>query len=222
MSCTAPDTRISVCLILGRGGGGPRPAWVGHLLCRAGSGQSVLVGVVDGLGAVAGAGLCEDVVDVGFDRGVAEDQLAGDLEVGQAGADEGQDFGFSGGERVGQGAGGGDLGAVAQGGRNESLLDLGGKVGLAAVQGQQGLFDLLGGGVLGQVAAGSRLQGREEGVVVGVGGEDQDLGVGEFGADAAGGLGAVQVRHPQVHDDDVGPVGHCLLDSPESVGRGGG
>jgi hypothetical protein len=40
-------------------------SWLG---CAAGIGESVLVGVVDGVGPVADAGLGEDVVDVGFDR----------------------------------------------------------------------------------------------------------------------------------------------------------
>ena len=43
--------------------------------------QVVLVGVADGLGAVAGAGFVEDAVDVGLDGGVAEDQLVCDLVV---------------------------------------------------------------------------------------------------------------------------------------------
>jgi hypothetical protein len=46
------------------------------LLCEV-----VLVGVADGLGAVAGAGFVEDPVDVGLDGGVAEDQLVCDLGV---------------------------------------------------------------------------------------------------------------------------------------------
>ena len=43
--------------------------------------QAVLVGVADGLGAVAGAGLVEDPVDVGLDGCVAEDELVCDLVV---------------------------------------------------------------------------------------------------------------------------------------------
>jgi hypothetical protein len=41
----------------------------------------VLVGVADRLRAVAGAGLGEEVVDVGLDGGVAEDERGGDLSV---------------------------------------------------------------------------------------------------------------------------------------------
>jgi hypothetical protein len=41
----------------------------------------VLVCVADGLGAVAGAGLVVDPVDVGLDGHVAEDELVCDLAV---------------------------------------------------------------------------------------------------------------------------------------------
>jgi hypothetical protein len=48
---------------------------------RGASGEAVLVGVGDCLGAVANAGLGEEVVDVALDGGFADDQLAGDLGV---------------------------------------------------------------------------------------------------------------------------------------------
>src|SRR5437588_2202056 len=50
--------------------------------------QAVLVGVAHGLGAVAGAGLVEDTVDVGLDGRVAEDQLVRALAVGESGGDQ--------------------------------------------------------------------------------------------------------------------------------------
>jgi hypothetical protein len=50
--------------------------------------QTVLVGVAHSLGAVAGAGLVEDPVDVGLDGGAAEDELVCDLAVRQAGGDQ--------------------------------------------------------------------------------------------------------------------------------------
>ena len=65
-------------------------------------GESVLVGVADGLGAVAGAGLLEDVVDVGLDGGGADDERGGDFGVGEAGGDQLEDFDFAGGELVGE------------------------------------------------------------------------------------------------------------------------
>ena len=59
-----------------------RPRQEEAVLC-----QAVLVGVADGLAAVAGAGFVEDSVDVGLDGCVAEDELVCDLAVGEAGRD---------------------------------------------------------------------------------------------------------------------------------------
>jgi hypothetical protein len=50
----------------------------------------VPVGVADGLGAVAGADLGQQVVDMALHRGLADDQAFRDLGVGQARRDERQ------------------------------------------------------------------------------------------------------------------------------------
>jgi hypothetical protein len=55
---------------------------------RGGSGEPVLVGVGDGLGSVADAGLGEEVIDVAFYCGLADHQPAGDLYVGQSLGDQ--------------------------------------------------------------------------------------------------------------------------------------
>ena len=52
-----------------------------------GLGEAVFVGVADGLGAVAGACLLEDVVDVGLDGGGADDERGRDLRVRLPGGD---------------------------------------------------------------------------------------------------------------------------------------
>src|SRR5690349_5064930 len=49
--------------------------------------QPVFVGVAHGLGAISGAGLVEDPVDVGLDGCVAEDELVGDFAVRQTESD---------------------------------------------------------------------------------------------------------------------------------------
>ena len=49
--------------------------------------QPVFIGVAHGLGAISGAGLVEDPVDVGLDGCVAEDELVGDFAVRQAEGD---------------------------------------------------------------------------------------------------------------------------------------
>jgi hypothetical protein len=58
--------------------------------------ESVFVGVDDGLDAVAEAEFGEDVGDVGFDGGVAEDELLGDFGVGVSSCEQEQHLGFSG------------------------------------------------------------------------------------------------------------------------------
>ena len=66
------------------------------------SGEPVRVGVVDRLGAVAGADLGEHVVDVGLDRRLADDERRRDLAVRQPGGDQREDLGLARGELVGQ------------------------------------------------------------------------------------------------------------------------
>jgi hypothetical protein len=74
-----------------------------------------------------------------------------------------------------------------------------------------GAGDLLGAGVLGQIAAGARTQRGEDGLVVAVRGEHDNLHLGQVRADATGGLEAVHIGHAQIHEDDVGTVlgGQC-------------
>ena len=50
--------------------------------------ESAFVGEDDGLGAVVEVEFGEDAGDVGLDRCVAEDELAGDAVVGEAAGDE--------------------------------------------------------------------------------------------------------------------------------------
>src|SRR5262249_57297009 len=63
-------------------------------------GHAVLAGVPDGLGPIARARLGEDPVDVGLDRGVAQEQALGDLGVAQARREKGQHLGLTRGEPV--------------------------------------------------------------------------------------------------------------------------
>ena len=81
--------------------------------------------------------------------------------------------------------------------------------------GLDGPGDLGDPGVLGQVAAGARLQRAEDRLIVSVGREDDDLGLGLGSADPPGRLDAVEPRHPQVHQHDMRAMpcgeGHGLL-----------
>jgi hypothetical protein len=49
--------------------------------CGNGSGKPVLVGVGDGLGSVADAGLGEEMIDVALHRDLADHEPVGDLSV---------------------------------------------------------------------------------------------------------------------------------------------
>jgi hypothetical protein len=185
----------------------------------------VAVGVAGGLGAVAGADLGEHVVDVAFYRCLADEQVLGDLGVGQAGRDQGEDLGLAGGEAVGEGrrrgmrlgglawlvggagpsAAGDGLGLAGGDRLDQGLLDGRVQGRLAARYALQGLADLVGAGVLGEVAERAGAEGVDDRAVVGVGGKDHHLDLGMGGPQAAGGLHPVYPGHPQVHQDHVRP-----------------
>lgn len=78
----------------------PLPVWRRLVLSAvvAGLDESGFVGGDDGLYPVAAAQLHQDVADVGLDGGFAEEELAGDLAVGQAAGDLGENLGLSGGQ----------------------------------------------------------------------------------------------------------------------------
>src|SRR3984885_16053594 len=64
--------------------------------------QPVLVGVGDGLPSVSRMDLHEQPVDVALDRALADDQVFGDLGVGEPGGDKAKYFGLTGREPVGK------------------------------------------------------------------------------------------------------------------------
>src|SRR5215472_5189766 len=64
--------------------------------------QPVLVGVGDGLPSVSRMDLHEQPVDVALDRALADDQVFGDLGVGEPGGDEAKYFDLTGREPVGK------------------------------------------------------------------------------------------------------------------------
>ena len=87
-----------------------------------------------------------------------------------------------------------------------------------AASGADRALDLLGAGVLGEVAAGAGPQGGEERVVVGVGGEHQRLGSPGARRGSGGLLRAVHRGHAQVHEHDVGVQVACELRGLDAVG----
>ena len=70
--------------------------------------------------------------------------------------------------------------------------------------GLEGAADVVTTGVLGQILDGSGSQRSDDRLVVGVGGEHDDLGGGMVGPDAPGGLDPIESGHAQVHQDDIG------------------
>src|SRR5205085_4957873 len=130
--------------------------------------QMMVMSVSDGLGAVAYAGLGEDVVDVRLDRGFRDVEARGDLTVREAVGDQRKDLGFTGGKAVGQSwAGwGGGRGRRGCGPGHEAGVDLGIEHGLPGGGGVQGPGDLGAAGVLGEESDRACLKGGEDRVVV--------------------------------------------------------
>src|SRR5436190_13764070 len=162
----------------------------------AGADQAGLVGEHDQLGPVAGPELDHGPADVGLGRGRADDQLVGDLVVGQAGRDQPHDLALALGELVelGRGAGltgpGGELGHQPPGhpGRQQGVAG-GDRPDPADQVGRLGVLD--------QEAAGPDAQGLEHVLVQVEGGEDDDADPGQqlVGGDGPGRLQAVQAGH---------------------------
>ena len=66
--------------------------------------------------------------------------------------------------------------------------------------------DLGDAGVLGEVAAGTGRQGIEDRCLVGMCRQHHNLGIGVCSPYLPGRLHPVELRHPQIHQHDIGPV----------------
>ncbi len=106
----------------------------------------------------------------------------------------------------------------AEDGRDEPLLDRRVEVGVSVGDGADRAFDLFCARVLGEIAVRAGLQRREERVVVGVGGEHEHVRFGQGRANRPCRLGAVQLGHAEVHEDDVGAQLAGELDGFDAVG----
>src|SRR5699024_3286613 len=96
--------------------------------------------------------------------------------------------------------------------------DRGGQQRIAAGDHAHGGDEVLGGGVLEEESAGTGAQGGED-VFVGVEGREHDdpRVVAGHREDRAGGVEAVEARHPNVHEDDVGGGAADEVDDGRSV-----
>jgi hypothetical protein len=99
----------------------------------------------------------------------------------------------------------GDLGDALDGGRDHSPGHGGADEDLALQHVVDGTLDLLGSGGLGQVAGGAGLERRIHPGVLRVNAQDQNPHAGMGRPEPARGLEAVQIRHGDVGDDEVGP-----------------
>ena len=102
-------------------------------------------------------------------------------------------------------AGPSDVGAGSARSGDESGGDGPIEGGLAAGDRPDRHGDVLTRGVLGQVAAGARAQRPADRGVVGVRRQDQHRGLRKLRQQGRRGVGAVQLRHPQIHQHHVGP-----------------
>ena len=75
--------------------------------------------------------------------------------------------------------------------------------GLAGVGGADGAHHLIDRPVLGEITVGTRLDGLQDGLVVGQGCQHHDPGGRPTGFDGAGGFGAGTVRQPVIHEDHI-------------------
>ena len=168
--------------------------------------ETGLVGEDDRLHAVAQVELLEDASDVGLHGSVADDELGGDLGVGEAARDQGEDLELAAGElleaggRLGCGCGADEL-------LDQSLGDAGGDQGVAGGDDAHGRDELLGRYVFGAHAKDGTWPARP-----GELGEEKPLGEGQVGIDryvaklkAIGYTGAITIEReisgPQQIDD---------------------
>ena len=153
----------------------------GHRLCPAASAQ-----------------FFQDVTDVGFGSGTADDEPLGDFGIVQPFHQQGQHFHFALGEAEVGGVGGRLPGRVQQ-----RLHCFRGQGGLAAVGGPDGRGQLVGGNVFQQVAHCPSLHHLADLRRLVKTGEGNDLDVGPALADLAGGGHAIHDGHDQVHQHNV-------------------
>jgi hypothetical protein len=155
---------------------------------------------------------------VGADGGLADDELTGDLGVGQAAGDQPEHLDLA----LGQCShGGGDVGAGWR--STDELLDepagdVGGEQGVAGGDVAHGGGQLAGPDRLEQEAAGARAHRLVDVLVEVEGGQDQHAGGAAGDLDhPAGGLDAVQAGHAYVHEHHVGAQPAGQLDRLDAV-----
>ena len=153
-------------------------------------------------GAIAQVELGKDPADVALHGHLGDDQLVGDLAVGQAAAHQPQHVDLARRQLVRRHARRGQAGALAIGG--EDARGHGGiEQGLPGSHGVDGTHQVLGGGVLQQESRGAGPQRTGQQLVVVERRQHEHRGSVGPGAQPPGRLDAVDAAHAQVHHDDV-------------------
>jgi len=170
-------------------------------------------GVEDELGEGVEIEFEHDVGAVGFGGVDADVEEIGDFLVGLAFGEELEDFAFARGEARARG-----FGVVGGVGGDGGVRDPGGEKWLVLAESLDGVEKDAVGFVLEDVAAGAGFDDLLDEVVGLVHGEDKNFGGGRGFADLAGGFNAVEERHADVEDGDVGLVLGGFFDSVAAVG----
>src|SRR6476646_762932 len=163
------------------------------------------------LQAVVDADLAEDVAEVALDRLRADPEPEGDLLVGHAGPEEGEDVALAVADGLGRAAGAALL--------DERRGDARGERRPALRRGLDPRDQLLGLGVLEQVAGGARVERGGDPPTVGERRQHDDARAALPAADRARRLDAVHDRHLQIHQDDVGIAVPAAVDGLLAVAR---
>jgi len=160
-------------------------------------------GVKDELGGGVEAEFFEDVGAVSFDGVRGDVEVGGYFLVGFAFGEELEDFAFPGGEEI-VGIDDALLAEHANVVFREQATDSGTEEGFALRDRVEGGKELRGSGILEEIAASAGIEGAHDVGFVGMHAEHDDAGGGRLFKDGLSGLNAVEERHGDVHNNDVG------------------
>jgi hypothetical protein len=172
------------------------------------AGQAGLVGQHDRLDPVTELELGQYPADMGLDRRLAEGQFGGEFGVAQAPGEQPKHLKLARGQLGQVGVHGRAGGRTRREPLDEPAGDRWREQGVTGPHHPHRGDELLRGDVLEQEPAGARAERGVHVLVKVERGEDDDPAVasGRGGQDPAGGFQPVHLRHPDIHQHDVGPV----------------
>src|ERR1700677_810053 len=160
----------------------------------------------DGVGAVVGIELGQNIFDVGLDGFFGDGEPIGDDFIGVTGGNQAKDFDFARGELV--------VGGVI----GEFGGDFWRDAFVSGMDGADGIEQFAMQQTFQQIRAGAGFESADDLDVTGVGGEGDEARVGKFSADGAHGVDAVHAGHLQIHEHDIGPMQTKLFDGFQAIG----